>query len=408
MRDPLTLSHLQHAAENAAAIRRLARLQPGGGAGDKVFPPTYEGGVYALEDRMIDGQRTPCALLDSVQSQANRMEVALLAAVRSGRIVLPVVQVEFGDELKEVGVVTSLDAPHRIADAILRDSVDPKSGKRFRETSTGKVLDSASNGNATGLFEVCPTALLFGLWDSTGPRGGLGVKFQRSLVSELVGVNVAAGVRPSSRIDPLGIQLNAGPLYETADGRWTLDEKSAKKEKDKPSKLGKEGKPSEANHGNITPSLKDKTGKPLHGGVTMDFALQTTVLSLAALRRLSFPVDGKVDRERDLAARTALASLGLCATVLFANQGCDLRSRCLLVPAPGHPPSWEIVEASGVTEAFTLDAAQACELLRDAVDAARKLGLGWREKPISLAPSDELAALVRRSRDLAMRMPAES
>ncbi len=56
-------------------------------------------------------------------------------------------------------------------------------------------------------------------------------------------------------------------------------------------------KPSEVNHGNITPSLRheDKnTRKQVlnHGGVTLAYAVQQTVLSLAALRRLRFPVDG--------------------------------------------------------------------------------------------------------------------
>jgi Response regulator receiver domain len=41
---------------NAAAFRCVTELQPAGGPGDKVFPPTYEGGEYALEERLIDGQ----------------------------------------------------------------------------------------------------------------------------------------------------------------------------------------------------------------------------------------------------------------------------------------------------------------------------------------------------------------
>ena len=405
----LGIQELREKTGRATAFRRLARLQPAGGAGDKVFPPTYEGAEYALEERVIDGRRVPCALLDSVQSQANRMELALLAAVRADRIGIPVIEVDFGAKgLPEVGTITSLEAPHRIADAIIRDSVDPGSGKPFRTTSAGQVLDTASLGNATGLFEVCPTALLFGLWDSTGPRGGLGAKFQRTLVSELVGVNAALGVRPSSRIDPLGIQLNAGPLYETSDGGWTLDEGSARREKDKPVKVGKDGKPSEANHGNITPSLKSDAGEPNHGGVTLDHALQTSVLSLPALRRLSFPLNGKRDPEADLAARTVLAALGLCAATLWFEQGCDLRSRCLLAPEPGEPPTWEVVEASGETVSFALDGDGACTLLVNAIADAKKTGLNWHDEPIRLVPSDGLAALVGKSRALAMQTTAGS
>ena len=71
---PLTYDQLRAAvAGNVAAIRSVVRLEPVGGAGDKVFPPTYAGGVYAVEQRRINGEVFPCVLLDSVQSQANRI-----------------------------------------------------------------------------------------------------------------------------------------------------------------------------------------------------------------------------------------------------------------------------------------------------------------------------------------------
>jgi hypothetical protein len=49
------------------------------------------------------------------------------------------------------------------------------------------------------------------------------------------------------------------------------------------------------------------------GGFTIDYAEQTTVLSLPALRRLRFPVKPgeKSTTESDNAARTYLAALGL-------------------------------------------------------------------------------------------------
>ena len=83
----------------------------------------------------------------------------------------------------------------------------------FRQSDVGKAIDRVSLQNATPLFELCPTALLFGMWDSTGPKGGLGAKFERAMVSEIVGIDAVYGVKTSSRIDPLGIQLKAGPLY---------------------------------------------------------------------------------------------------------------------------------------------------------------------------------------------------
>jgi CRISPR-associated protein Csb1 len=399
-----TLDHaelLKLVAQNAVALRCVRRLQPAGGKGDKVFPPTYMGGKYAMEERVIEGKRVPCVLLDSVQSQANRMELALLEATRAGTIQVPLVEVDFsGTDAPEVGTITSLEAPHRIADAILRDSL--LNGEPFRSTAEGRTLDSAKACHATGLFALCPTALLFGLWDSTGPLGGLGTKFQRAFVSDISGIDIKEGVKPSSRIDPLGIQLNAGPLYLSKDGGWTLNEGEAKKEKGRAVLWKKKGSPAEANHGNIPPTFEGAAG-----GITMDHAIQTVVISLPALRRLKFPLSGKDDPAANLAARTVLAALGLCGAALSIEAGCDLRSRCLLVPEP-EQTGWEIVKGDGKLEPFDLDAEAACALLKDAVAAAKKVGLPWREKPLKLVPSPGLAALVKKSRELAMQSGSEA
>jgi len=93
--------------------------------------------------------------------------------------------------------------------------------------------------------------LIFGMWDSTGPKGGLGVKFERAMVAEVVGINAAFGLRTASRVDPL-IRKNP-PLYETPTGDWTAlaseaVQVGAKKEPKKYSK-----KLSELNLGNVTP-----------------------------------------------------------------------------------------------------------------------------------------------------------
>ncbi|MCS7079354.1 MAG: type I-U CRISPR-associated RAMP protein Csb1/Cas7u [Chloracidobacterium sp.] len=421
----ITLEKLRHAVNYATAFRCRLKLQPAGGPGTKVFPPTYEGGLYALEERRLPDYPAPvrCVLMDSVQSQANRMEEALQQAFDAGRLVLPVIEVDFtpyfpGDDqpeplrlLEPIGKITSLQTPHRVVDAILRDSVVAEDGKPFRsanvkrESTYGKRLREASAHNATPLFELCPTALLFGMWDSTGPKGGLGAKFERALVSEIVGVNAVLGAKTSSRIDPLGIQLKAGPLYraaqEVAPG-WTLDPAQAVKEKGKPVTLGEDGRPSEANHGNVTPTIstRDRNGEYLGGGVTIDFAEQTIVLSLPALRRLRFPVNGRHDAQVDAAARTVLTALGLCAAVLADDAGLDLRSRCLLWPT--EPLRWELLGKPGEVERdLTLDADTAVALFSEAVAEAKRLGLPWLEQPLQLRPTTELVKLVVNSQWLA-------
>ena len=50
----------------------------------------------------------------------------------------------------------------------------------------GLRLAEAKPSDATALLEASPTALLFGAWHSTGEGGGLGAKFARCLVSEIV------------------------------------------------------------------------------------------------------------------------------------------------------------------------------------------------------------------------------
>src|ERR1700674_363166 len=375
----------------AAALRSRTILQPAGGEGDKVFPPTYAGAVYAREERQINGAKVPCVLLDSVQAQANRLEEALQRALDAGTLKdVPVLNVDFTGLglLDEVGRVSSLEAPHRIADAILRDS--QHDGQPFRKSDLGKSLDQASLQNATPLYKLCPTALIFGLWDSTGPKGGLGAKFQRALVSEIIGVNAQVGVKESSRSDPPGIAA-AAKVIKKPDGSYEL---AGDKAKDAVS-------PSEVNHGNIPPDISPT------GGATIDHAEQTVVLSLAALRKLRFPVDGKATPERDAAARTALAALALTATTLAAESGFDLRSRCLLWPTG--TMKWELLEKPGQAPAeFTLTADAAIKLLGEAVAAAEKQGLIWQKEPVKLTPSPNLVALLKRSQEIAAKTPGDA
>ena len=389
----LDLDTLREAvAGTAAAFRCVTDYQPAGGPGDKVFPPTYEGGKYATEERIdpATGEKKPCVLLDSVQSQANRMELALLEARRAGKVTLPLIVTTFDQpELFKKFEVTSLEAPHRAADALFRDS--RLNGEMFRKSDKGRILDVADVRNATGLFGLCPTALVFGLWDSTGPRGGLGAKFQRALVSEIVGHDAVPGVKTESRIDPAQIALGAGPLYERRaeiddSPNWTLDERKGK------GKFKKTGRPSEAVHGNVTPAISD-------GGFTISKATQTTVLSLATLRRLRFPLEDAADsnHETDLVARTALVALGLAAGAL-ARCDVDLRSRCHLFAES--ESAWELVDRPGTPSTeFALSLDAALQLLADAIEKAKNAGLPWEDR-IELTPSAELVELVLRSQKL--------
>lgn len=402
---PLDLQSVHDALKGSAAAFRVATdLQPVGGDGDKLFPPTYEGSVYAEETRVIDGKAERCVLLDSVQSQANRLELALLDGHRSGKLKFPLVEVDFGKTAAaEVGKVTALEAPHRVFDALfLACTLNENGPVPFRPRKRGQTgaslygqrLELASAANATALFEICPTALVFGAWDSHGARGGLGEKFQRALVSEIIGVGVETGKRPASRIDPVIRTTKDLPVVVLDDGSWKLAGEGATNTK----------KLSEVGLGNVTPSLTNPKTKELnHGGVTARVARQITVLSLPALRRLRFPVTKNEKTQQshdiDLAARTVLCALGLAAIAWQWRVGFSLRSRCDL-----YPQGSELnIEQVGGPHAgpFTLTPDAAASLLDEAVQAATDLGLSWNAVPITLIPSPDLVEVVRRSRDLA-------
>jgi len=227
----LTIESLKDAVRSTAAFRLRVKLNSTGGDGDKVFPPTYAGGVYAVEDRRIDGKVVRCALLDSVQSQANRIEEVLLDAfLPSWReldptasqpipCTLPVLAVH----IENHGWVTSLTAPHRVHDAIIRDSeIEQESDGetqrlRFRDSDVGKRVVGARLHKARALFKVCPTALIFGTWDSTAGEGLDSAKVPRAVVSEIIAVDITPGVRTASRIDPLGIRAQSATVYRLKD-----------------------------------------------------------------------------------------------------------------------------------------------------------------------------------------------
>lgn len=252
------------------------------------------------------------------------------------------------------GWVTSLTAPHRIHDAILRDSEleEERDGKkqrvRFRDSQIGQEIVGARLHDAVGLYKHCPTALIFGTWDSTAGEGLDSTKVPRAVVSEIIGIDITPGVRTASKLDPLGIRAQSATVYRLKDREddWTLDEsEAATTDKGDKKKFGK-GKPSDINHGNVTPDVprfdqqeirrqnlgrlpdiieasavelrydlnsgdgriesrgffrsddvRIRPGAVKPGGITMAYALHTWTLSLTQLRRLRFSTPVKLEAQ---------------------------------------------------------------------------------------------------------------
>ena len=351
-------------SDSRAVLRVVAGYQPAGGPGSKVFPPTYpaqNGSPYVLEPRIVDGQERRSVLLDSTPSQANRAEEALLRAHRGGRVHVPLLQIEHTGAAPVV--LTSLEVPHRYADAYLRDSL--LDGVKFDQSALGKSLLAATNADASALYAQDPGSLVWGAWNSH--RKGRQQKFPRVYVSEVVGWDPQLGARSAGRMDPLnltGARKGDGDNWEFAP--------AAKKTKDE--------KLSEIGHGNIAPNPSS------NGGVTITSAQRFATLSLAGLDRIGF---GSASFEAAVAARAVLAAYALVADRLaFGGAALWLRSGCELVL---ESERLEWVHRGGRTEEFELTVAQAIELFEIAAVEAQKQGLPLATDPVLLTPSKALA-----------------
>ncbi len=385
----------------ASGLRLRARLVPVAGDGAKLMPPTYLGEkdsvpkgqtpdpVYMKEDRKIDGNVRPCVSLDSVASQANRMEAALHEQVRCGAMQIPEILVDQA----EFGKNSALLFSHRCFDAWAEEA--QLDGKSFASTPAyGALASVISRRHATPLMEMFPVALLLGGWASrnSNPKGS--TRVARALTSEIIAVDAIAGARASSKVDLHDVS-NAIKVFESRlpGQRMTTDREQAVQVKGEPKLYGKEGKPSEAGYGNVAPQLAK------HGGITCDYALHLATLSFPAMRECGFPDPQREDKRRparDLAGRMMLVALALRLLALGAESGYDLRSGCLL--SPEAEIEIEVVgrlaRSVATCSLVELDTAG---LLTRAVRKGAKQGLHWNAEPIRLKASAEQLALLTRS-----------
>ena len=108
-------------------LRIDTELEPLAGPGGLVKPAVYEGGRYQEDRRWAstrDEEATPVIVIDNVPSQANRLEDAL----RCHRASVPVPELVLDlSALTNLPAhlpsrISSLQFPHRNADAYLRDA----------------------------------------------------------------------------------------------------------------------------------------------------------------------------------------------------------------------------------------------------------------------------------------------
>jgi CRISPR-associated protein Csb1 len=352
----------------AQALRSIVELEPAEGPGGRIFPPTFpvEEGTkgrqkfrHAVEE-VGGGLRR--VLIDSAASQANRQEAALVEARTAGLINFSDVYVDLSKTDAGMKVLSATEMPHRLSDAILRDS--EINGVPFAKSAAGQSILAATRHDLSPLLEMSPTSVLFGCWFS-GFKVAQPLKMQRCVVSEIWAEDAVLGKTAASRIDPLGMKRRV-TFYEAEDGGWTAIEGEAAKSGSKPKKFGKEGRPSEAKHGNIAPDLREQ-------GITANSYKLRWALPLAAVRRLRFG-----GAERDTAGQAYVVALGLVARVLDHNTGYSLRSRCDFVTRG--PLMLDIVDRDGEVSTRPMTQKEGIAILHEAEEGMRSAGLATHQR----------------------------
>ncbi len=371
---------LKGALKSGSVLRIQLKLEPAG-AGGLVYPPTYDQGNHIFRDAWVEGEQRRVVVLDSPQSQANRIELALLDAHRRGDIAYPDIEIAVpapkGEERYSV-----LQLSHRAYDAALLLAMHGT--LPFRKTEVGEAIYGARLERATGLYTHAPVMLALGGWDSHSGGGPLSAKIPRAITSEIIGVDALPAQRGAVKFDPMDIRKGAGPLYESKDRErmFELNTKGAANNKKK--------NPSDFGLGNV-PAFGER-------GASIRYAQQNSLVSLAAVRRLRFEAtDGRLDSERDRAGQAAVVALGLYGLFAQMESGYFLRSGCDLLPVAD--PSLEVVGRSlAEVERFELSADLAKALLTAALMEAEEYGLAWRKEVLSLTADERLQRLVELSR----------
>lgn len=342
-----------------AGIELRLDLEP---AGDlPVQPPSYDGALE-IHPRHMDGERRQVIELDSVGSSANRLEEVLLDLHRAGDYPLPVSSTTVEPATGPAVRISTLEMPHRVFDAWLRLS-DAEDGKgTFEDSELGRELSLSHEAALDPLLEISAHDLLFGAWDShrKGPHGQ--VRLGRSLTTSLIGLDPIAQAQFAARRDP----LNLGEASDLPKGAKRLSE---------------QGLSSIPPQKRIPDPESGERFESLNGGVSITEARYLGFLSFAALRRLGFERYDATD------VRVLLATLGLYALALRAEDGWDLRARCTLIPKGDLQLA--VVGPKAEREARSLSTEEANRLFSDAV--AR---VGVTDRSVNLRAGASLNGLV--------------
>ena len=374
----------------ADGIRIDTNLESLAGPGGPVKPAVYAGGRYQEDRRWAsaaDTEPTRVIVIDNVPSQANRLEEALRRHRASTHVPELVLDLS---ELTNLPAhlpssLSSLQFPHRNADAYLRDA--QLDGVDFTRTDLGRSILAATPEECGPLMAWFPQALLFGFWQSHLGKKRHNTKHARAWVSEIVGWKPAV---TDTRVlglkgDPLNLNTSEA-LASNPDDRLQWEIGTAKLRE---IEGGKRDKLSEIGHGQV-PIPDDKMAP---AAVSFARVTQRATISFAQLRRLTLGSD--FSAQADTAARALLVALGLHAHMIAFGRGFALRSGAELRPREstatwlGEDKDMEINIGS---------TRQTAELLERALAHAQSSGVpldGWQAAPIRLTPKANLRDAIR-------------
>lgn len=393
MKEEITLDSLVAACADASfedGIRIDAELQSIAGPGGPVKPAIYEGGRYQKDRRWAspsDEEPTPVIVIDNVPSQANRLEDALRRHRASSRV--PELVLDLSDltnlPAHLPSSISSLQFPHRNADAYLRDA--QLDGVDFVRTDLGQAILAATPEACAPLLAWFPQALLYGFWQSHLGKKRHNTKHARAWVSEIVGWSPAANDTRALGLkgDPLNLNTDE-TLASNPDDRLHWEIGTAKL---KEIVGGKKDKLSEIGHGQV-PFMGDEAAA---AAVSFAKITQRATLSLAQLRRVLLGPGHSADA--DAAARALLVALGLHAHMLAFGRGFALRSgaelRSITCVA-----TW--LGEHGDMEIDLGSATRTGQLLQSALEHAESVGVpvdGWSGPPVRLTPKENLRQAIR-------------
>ncbi len=318
--------------DDAAALVFHRALLPVEGKDAWIFPPTFaksetadeeeegSGGKYQIDELHDDPRRNVC-LIDSVGSQANRMEPVFKREPYAALVPQRVVEMKNGE------TVNLLDAGHRAADAVVRFS-----------RKLGPNLWAAFEGikkrqDYSALAKLAPTSLVFGVWDSRAT----GVKVQRIVRSVIRAYNVTEAKRSAT--------YQAAYDY-TGNGMIGLDHD---KGSGKNNPLSQEG-------------FKYSLATGTHGGILVRGEIrQEAIVNLVALRTLT----------TDMNLKRYLLGLALVALSYRDQQCFNLREGCLLRAASqsDYDGTWKSVNFNGTENTEQIGHDIAVKYARAAVES---------------------------------------